>query len=405
MTSPDNILATNKRGVSPRPLSLRKKIFLALLANVMMFGIVEMSVRVGGYLAFNRSPYFLFYGFESWMADSDPEGHTVAGKGYFKFPPNKLLKQYGLFKEPTPIQINSAGFRGPDFAAEKPEDGFRIVCLGGSSTFGFYDRDAYTYPAILQRLFSERSRSVSRAMSTNASAQGKQVEVLNAGIPHAKSENLLAMLRGELLGYKPDLITIYTGYNDAMFVKDANAIQRLSRWMHSHLATYVALKNAITALGGPELRSRWAKHAETSPEDVRHQIEMHGADYESNLASIIKLAERNGFSVVLIKQPIDVLSEESELGSGSLGYREKTAAIRARLDAGGSVRGDEMSHLVHSTLMETLERLGREHNLPVVDFISVVDQHPEFFASYVHLTEEANARLAELLFEVLTASP
>jgi len=80
-------------------------------------------------------------------------------------------------------------------------------------------------------------------------------------------------------------------------------------------------------------------------------------------------------------------------------------AIRARLDAGEGVRGDEMSHLVHSTLMETLERLGREHNLPVVDFISVVDQHPEFFASCVHLTEEANARLAELLFEVLTASP
>ena len=57
------------------------------------------------------------------------------------------------------------------------------------------------------------------------------------------------MLRGELLGYKPDVITIYTGYSDAMFVKDANATQRLSRWMHSHLATYVALKNAITVLG------------------------------------------------------------------------------------------------------------------------------------------------------------
>jgi len=47
--------------------------------------------------------------------------------------------------------------------------------------------------------------------------------------------------------------------------------------------------------------------------------------------------------------------------------------------------------------MNTLAEVAAEHQLPVVDFIGVLDKHPEYFSSYVHLTEEedGNAALAK----------
>ena len=95
----------------------------------------------------------------------------------------------------------------------------RVVCLGGSSTFGVFARDDSTYPAVLERLFS-----------ADQGAEDGRVEVINAGIPHAETGNLVAMTRAELMDYAPDVITIYTGFNDAAFVLDANLLQRAFRW-------------------------------------------------------------------------------------------------------------------------------------------------------------------------------
>ena len=54
-----------------------------------------------------------------------------------------------------------------------------------------------------------------------------------------------------------------------------------------------------------------------------------------------------------------------------------------------------MTLLIHSALMNTLAEVAAEHQLPVVDFIGVLDKHPEYFSSYVHLTEDGNAALAK----------
>src|SRR5947207_2260759 len=108
---------------------------------LILFVGLETFIRVGAYFLYNRSPYFLFYGFREAAADDNPEGHNVAFSGYAKFPPNRLLHQYGMFAEPTPIHINSHGLRGQEFDAAKSAEVFRIVCLGESSTFGFFDRD------------------------------------------------------------------------------------------------------------------------------------------------------------------------------------------------------------------------------------------------------------------------
>lgn len=320
------------------------------------------------------------------MADDHPEGHSASFDGYFKFPPSRVLHQYGMFQKPTPIRINSLGFRGANFRADKPQGVFRIICLGGSSTFGFFNRDAYTYPALLEQLFTERPGH-------------PKVEVINAGIPHANSDSLAAMFRKELLTYRPDLITIYSGYNDAVWVMDANTLDKALRWLHSHFATYVALKRLVSVLGGPELYSRWARYGSGSNRDyVNRQIDLHVNRYNENIRDIVLHARRNGIMVVLIKQPIDVIDNRKRDRNPKISYEEEILSVKNSLNRGNVLSANEITVLVHHALMESLEAIASTENIPIVDNVSIVNKHPEFYASYVHLTEDGNRALAEAIY-------
>ena len=371
-------------------LPLKKKVLFATLITLTFFVCLEAAVRVGAYFVYHRSPYFLFYGFKSAMADDDPEGHSAARTGYFKFPPSRVLHQYGMFSQPTPIGIDSLGFRGADFLPTKPPNVFRVICMGESSTFGFFDRDEFTYPATLERLFRERRGK-----------GGSQVEVINTGIPHANSDNILAMFRTELLRYQPDIITVYAGYNDAAFMMDENALQATLRWVHAHFATYVALKRLMSYLGGPEMHSRWSRYLPSADSgQVKHQIDLHVARYERNLRAIVALAKANGIRVVFIKQPMTI-DYRREFVHNATPYHGQVADARNRLSQGSSLSGLQTTILVHSALMDVLTRLARELDIPIIDNIAIVDEHPEYFASYVHLTEQGNGALAEALYRTI----
>jgi hypothetical protein len=98
---------------------------------------------------------------------------------------------------------NSWGFRGPEVEIEKPEDVFRIVCLGGSSTYGHTpSRDETTWPAQLQTILNERQDI-------------KRVEVINGGFSGYNSFESLANFNFRLLPFDPDLVIVYHTINDA----------------------------------------------------------------------------------------------------------------------------------------------------------------------------------------------
>ena len=98
---------------------------------------------------------------------------------------------------------NRHGFRGPDVAVEKPDDVFRIVCLGGSSTYGHTPTsDATTWPAQLQRMLNEGQ-------------DAKRVQVLNGGFSGYNTFESLANLSFRMLDFEPDLVIVYHSINDA----------------------------------------------------------------------------------------------------------------------------------------------------------------------------------------------
>ena len=98
---------------------------------------------------------------------------------------------------------NALGFRGEDIPLPKPDGEFRIVCLGGSTTYTNQVFDyRHSYPDQLQAFLRERCRPT--------------VRVINAGAEGYTSWESLINLQFRVLELKPDLIIIYHGINDAL---------------------------------------------------------------------------------------------------------------------------------------------------------------------------------------------
>lgn len=90
---------------------------------------------------------------------------------------------------------NSRGWRGPEFSVPKPPGIFRIVCVGGSTTYG-----------------TETSHV--RFLEEQLRAAGHHVEVLNAGVPGWTSRESLVNFELNVLATQPDLVIVYQGRND-----------------------------------------------------------------------------------------------------------------------------------------------------------------------------------------------
>ena len=103
---------------------------------------------------------------------------------------------------PTHEYVNSRGYRGPEIALPKPRDVYRIVALGGSTTFGlFLDSWQLTYPYKLeQHLRSDYGYS--------------QVEVINAGVPQYSTWESAVNMLLRIPDLEPDMVIIYHGIND-----------------------------------------------------------------------------------------------------------------------------------------------------------------------------------------------
>ena len=107
------------------------------------------------------------------------------------------------------ININSHGFRGPEFESEKLEGTYRVFVIGGSSVFGTGVVDNATIPAHLERMYREAGP-----------LPQSRIEVINAGVIHAQSHTESLMVKNQILRLDPDLLIVYDGHNDIHYSID-----------------------------------------------------------------------------------------------------------------------------------------------------------------------------------------
>ncbi|MHC5211571.1 MAG: SGNH/GDSL hydrolase family protein [Planctomycetota bacterium] len=96
---------------------------------------------------------------------------------------------------------NALGFRGAEVEVPKPAGRYRIVCLGGSTTYSDAVGDADAYPRLMQQMLRE-------------ARPDRDIEVINAGVPSYTTAESLANLAFRVLDLQPDAIVVYHACND-----------------------------------------------------------------------------------------------------------------------------------------------------------------------------------------------
>jgi len=123
-----------------------------------------------------------------------------------RFPPKVVPHRYlGFCLNPDyrsdQNRHNALGFRGDEVVLPKPEGEFRIVCLGGSTTYTLGVEDhRLSYPALLESLLVKSGFD--------------QVKVINAGVPGYSSWENLMNFQFRVLDVEPDMLIVYNSVND-----------------------------------------------------------------------------------------------------------------------------------------------------------------------------------------------
>jgi len=263
----------------------------------------------------------------------------------------------------------------------------RILTLGASSTFGFYDRDDETYPYYLQK-------------TLDRSCPELTWEVINFGIPHMTSDMISALFVTEGIPLQPDFITLYTGNNDSRIKPDAETMSLPSRiwWqLTERLLMFKYLGYAIETI------------SPTKTEYDEQYVKIRSDFFLDNLTTIYENAKQNDIQLIVgtqqkrAKTTSGWLPDESEVRELLAGvtYEEEVARVREKQEIGEDVSDSEISLLIHSVLMQDLRAWTDRNDTYLVDMIKVLNKHRHYLLTWVHLHPEANKMIADAWAETI----
>lgn len=226
--------------------------------------------------------------------------------------------------DPLDIQHNSLGFRGAETTWEKHEGVFRIVCLGGSSTYGFGPTsDATNWPTRLQGLLNQAPLT-------------RRVEVINlAAQGYSTFESLIQLaLRGVSL--EPDLVLVYHAINDMRCALYPGVVRDNSHWRAVWPVERPSKSEQLLERSGiyrtwRRYATDWVMERENMgaylivdfgrwwPDDFGQptDLDLGFQNFERNLVTIIATARAHGSEVMLVTQGTR-MSDFDDMGSAQL---------------------------------------------------------------------------------------
>ena len=347
--------------------------FLLLEAGLRIY----FAVRVGPDVLLWGSQWNRIQSQQRFMRGQNVFEHDNVMDGYSKYYPNQKRRDVDIAGLPFDVTINSQGFRGADYQIKKPTGTLRVLALGASSTFGFGNRDNETYPYLLEELLNQR-------IDGKTCHGFKHIEVINMAIPHLDSSELAELFVAEGLYYQPDVVTVYSGYNNTRGLGKNAALQRWSR--HWLVINFVRVAQQQT-----QRASHALIRAQTAP---RTQAFIAGLD------RILETAKKNYIVVLPVTQQVRSLPPET-IRQQSISYDQEVANLNRKLQETDDLSLLEGKVLIHSSFTRALRQWTKQNGLEMVDAIELLDQHRYLLTSYVHLAPLANHLLALALADAL----
>lgn len=299
---------------------------------------------------------------------------------YLTYIPNPGYERNGV------VQHNASGYRGDEVALKKGAK-FRILCLGGSTTYGTgVDNPEDAYPAQLKKILEKSGKY----------PQG--VEVINAGAEAATSAEELIYYTMKFRYYQPDLVIIHSGGNDAMvFQNDPNYqldytnYRKLKfhfepvapgvKWLfYSRFVSYLMIRFVYSPMLHssedmfsneyvPSLRiARW------TDESLKAETDSHGFYYYPFYQNHHQLIN-------------NILRDGSDVINLTFGYSEK---FYLQHDMGEISEGVRFNN-------EIIERVSKELKVPFVPFSFSSISNPAFWLDDCHLTIQGETEKAKLI--------
>ncbi|MFX0200576.1 MAG: SGNH/GDSL hydrolase family protein [Candidatus Hodarchaeota archaeon] len=386
-----------------KPNTIALNILLSLASTLLCFLFLEAAARI--YLVhFSSKSIFLKYASlqllqERYDATSSLEGLKTQTR-YLETKTRYLPHRYlGYF--PThnysegKNRHNSLGFRGDEIDMPKPRDEFRIVCMGGSTT---YDGQIEDYKLSFTSLLEAKLKS---------KGYGK-VKVINAAAGGWSSWELLINFELRILDLEPDMIILYTGHNDinARLVwppeayKGDNSGWRVpnhglsmpSIFEYSTFLTALMIRTGLTQSHNDLARS-FAKHSQTYYRDSFREQKIKGIYpqgifkktsaakmletnkpkyFARNIENIVIIAKQRGIKTLLASFAFSPLFEEPVASSEE--YITATAEMNAEV-----------------------QRIAKHYKVNFFDFNAVFPKDKKYFTDGVHVSIEG-ARLKAKLF-------
>lgn len=295
--------------------------------------------------------------------DLPPEAHVYRGHPFTNYCLNEEYES-----RDGKSRHNALGLRGPEIAEAKASGVYRIVCIGGSTTYCTEVRDdALTYPAQLERILRERHGHAN-------------VEVINAGVGGWSSWECLVDLEMRLLGLEPDLLVVYHGINDVyprfvppeVYRRDGSGRFRqwspgTSFWEHSVLARCIGVKLGWSTANTIE----GLVHKSYPNLDLDACLDANPPEYfAANLESTIAVAKHAGIDVMLATFAwCDAKNDYVSWPAYQRAIREGNEAIRAA---------------------------ARKNGVPLFEFETAMDRDKELWADSRHVNADGARVMAEL---------
>ena len=379
--------------IGAHQLSWRKRFLYSLI--MLAIPLLTLEVGLRALFAYQEGFSVMLYGTQFYhkQMNEDPHVGTMNHhEAYWKyFPHQERFTRDRETGNRIPVTINSHGFRGKEYTLQKPPHTIRILTLGASSTFGFSNRDDETYPYYMEKMLNERC------------TRDSHFEVVNFGIPHLKSDQILALLLNEGLPLHPDVVTFYEGVNDCwdspvrrkklrteltLFRDRARQISFLRR-------CYTTLRDhSVTILlADGLLRKRDMKF---SHDDFVTHVEGKSHYFLKNLSEIANICRRDGILFIVASQQAKSFIVDRDDIRG-VTYAQEGEIVQRKLDEQHHITDRELYFLTHMHLMQAEAEWARANNILSVDIISALDQRRDVLLSWVHLSRDGNRIVADAL--------
>ncbi len=300
-----------------------------------------------------------------------------------------------------PNRHNSRGYRGDEIVLPKPPGEFRIVCLGGSTTYTAGVEDyRQSYPRLLEEELQQ--------------AGYDRVSVINGGVPGWSSWETLINFELRVLDLEPDLIVVthaindinarlvwppesYRGDNSGQRKPGAEGLFMPSLLEHSTLARFFLVRAGII-LPHSALQRSVDPPADSYQGDLFLEQRIRGSYpsgvfaetraaqmlqrnrpvyFRRNLTSLLAVARRSGIEPVLTTFPYSSRFDRAPRTS-----TEEYIAAYAEMDR--VMREVAVANAVH-----------------LIDLATTMGQDPRFYRDGHHVNEEGARRKARIVAQGL----